>query len=221
MYWLTWAIRVVIIYWEHHTIFDGRQVSVVRDLQLVFNYLYHLHSSLDENQQFFIDLKQMVEDAYEANNRTAVTFITHSMGSSMTLVFLQEQTVEWKAQYVRRHISLAGAWAGSIKAVKVFAMGDDLDSFALSAKILRAEQITHPSSAWLLPSPLFWKPSEVLVSTPSRNYTMAQLEQFFDAIDYRTGWEMRKDTMRYSQNFSPPDVELHCLYGDGVKTVER
>lgn len=163
----------------------------------------------------------MVEDAYEANNRTAVTFITHSMGSSMTLVFLQEQKMEWKAQYIRRHISLAGAWAGSIKAVKVFAMGDDLDSFALSAKILRAEQITHPSTAWLLPSPLFWKPSEVLVSTPSRNYTMAQLEQFFNAIDYKTGWEMRKDTMRYSQNFSPPDVELHCLYGDGVKTVER
>jgi len=36
-----------------------------------------------------------------------------------------------------------------------------------------------------------------------------------------TGWEMRKDTIRYSQNFSPPDVELHCLYGDGIDTVER
>ncbi|XP_030240485.1 group XV phospholipase A2 [Drosophila navojoa] len=181
---------------------------------------YDFRRAPNENTQFFIDLKQLVEDTYEANNQTAVTFITHSMGSPMTLVFLQEQTAEWKAQYVRRQISLAGAWAGSMKAVKVFAMGDDLDSFALSAKILRSEQISHPSTAWLLPSPLFWKPSEVLASTPSRNYTMAQMHEFFNDIDYMTGWEMRKDTMRYTQNFSPPDVELHCLYGDGVSTVE-
>ncbi|XP_034101270.1 phospholipase A2 group XV [Drosophila albomicans] len=182
---------------------------------------YDFRRAPNENAQFFIDLKQLVEDAYEANNKTPVTFITHSMGSPMTLVFLQEQTMEWKAQYVRRQISLAGAWAGSFKAIKVFAMGDDLDSFALSAKILRAEQISHPSTAWLLPSPLFWKPSEVIAMTPSRNYTMAQLQQFFTDIDYQTGWEMRKDTIRYSQNFSPPDVEVHCIYGDGVSTVER
>ncbi|XP_017153542.2 group XV phospholipase A2-like [Drosophila miranda] len=175
----------------------------------------------NENKQFFIDLKQLVEETYEVNNQSAVTVISHSMGSPMALVFLQQQTLEWKNKYVRRQISLAGAWAGSVKAVKVFAMGDDLDSFALSAKILRAEQITHPSSAWLLPSPLFWKPSDVLATTPSRNYTMAQLKEFFNDIDYMTGWEMRKDTLRYTQNFSPPDVELHCLYGDGIDTVER
>lgn len=162
-----------------------------------------------------------MEDSYEANNQSAVTFISHSMGSLMTLVFLQEQTLQWKAKYVKRMISLAGVWAGSFKAVKVFAMGDDLDSFALSAKILKAEQITHPSTAWLLPSPLFWKPSEVLAMTPSRNYTMAQLEEFFKDLDYMTGWEMRKDTIRYNRNFDPPNVELHCLYGEGIDTVER
>ncbi|XP_039483450.1 phospholipase A2 group XV-like [Drosophila santomea] len=182
---------------------------------------YDFRKAPNENQQFFIDLKQLVEDTYEANNQSAVTFISHSMGSLMTLVFLQEQPVQWKAKYVKRMISLAGVWAGSFKAVKVFAMGDDLDSFALSAKILKAEQITHPSTAWLLPSPLFWKPSEVLATTPSRNYTMAQLKEFFYDLDYMTGWEMRKDTIRYNRNFNPPNVELHCLYGDGIDTVER
>lgn len=57
--------------------------------------------------------------------------------------------------------------------------GDDLGSFALSGKVLRPEQITSPSLAWLLPSPLFWKPDEVLVQTQSRAYTFAQLEEFF------------------------------------------
>lgn len=64
-----------------------------------------------------------MEETYESNEKTPVTFITHSMGSPMTLVFLQQQTLEWKRKYVERQISLAGAWAGSMKAVKVFAMG--------------------------------------------------------------------------------------------------
>lgn len=44
---------------------------------------------------------------------------------------------------------------------------------------MRAEQITSPSLAWLLPSPLFWKPDEVLVQTQTRAYTLSQLEDFF------------------------------------------
>ncbi|TMW44429.1 hypothetical protein DOY81_010491, partial [Sarcophaga bullata] len=71
---------------------------------------------------FFINLKKLVEDTYEENHQTPVTFISHSMGSPMTLVFLQQQDFEWKQKYVARQISLAGAWAGSIKALKVFAM---------------------------------------------------------------------------------------------------
>lgn len=95
-----------------------------------------------------------------------------------------------------------------------------MDSFFLSGKILKEEQITNPSTAWLMPSPLFWKPNEVLVETPSRVYTTSQMEQFFTDIDYKTGWEMRKDTLKYT-SFIAPDVELHCLYGDGVDTIEK
>lgn len=182
---------------------------------------YDFRKGPSEQSQYFIDLKKLVEDTYERNSKSPVTFITHSMGSPMTLVFLHQQTTEWRRKYVKRQISLAGAWAGSMKAVKVFAMGDDLDSFFLSAKILKEEQITNPSTAWLLPSPLFWRPNEVLVETPSRVYTMSQLKQFFNDIDYNIGWDMREDNIQFTLNFSPPDVELHCLYGDGLDTVER
>lgn len=44
---------------------------------------------------------------------------------------------------------------------------------------MREEQITSPSLAWLLPSPLFWKPDEVLVQTDTKNYTLNNLEEFF------------------------------------------
>lgn len=45
------------------------------------------------------------------------------MGGCMALHFLQNQTQEWKDQYIRALVSLAGAWGGAVKALKVFAVG--------------------------------------------------------------------------------------------------
>lgn len=46
------------------------------------------------------------------------------MGGPMTLLFLQKQTQVWKDKYISKFITLCGAWAGSVKAVKVFAIGE-------------------------------------------------------------------------------------------------
>lgn len=124
-------------------------------------------------------MKKLVEDTYEMGGQQRITLLVHSMGGPMSLVFLQKQSTTWKDKYISRVISLAGAWAGSAKAVKVFAIGDDLGSFALSGSTLRAEQITSPSLAWLMPSPHFWKPDEVLATTKEKTYTMSNIEQFF------------------------------------------
>lgn len=32
---------------------------------------------------------------------------------------------------------------------------------------------------------------------------------------------MRKDTIQYTMDFNPPGVDLHCLYGTSVPTVEK
>lgn len=44
-----------------------------------------------------------------------------------------------------------------------------------------------PSSAWLMPSDQFWNADEVLVVSPSRNYTVKDYKQLFKDIDYETG----------------------------------
>uniref|UniRef100_A0A182TIV3 Phosphatidylcholine-sterol acyltransferase n=1 Tax=Anopheles melas TaxID=34690 RepID=A0A182TIV3_9DIPT len=191
----------------------------VRDKSIV-GAPYDFRKGPTENKEYFLQLKFLVEQTYTINHDTPVTFIVHSMGAPMTLHFLQLQTAQWKAKYIKRVISLAGAWAGSVKALKVYAIGDDLGAFALSGKVMRAEQITNPSLAWLLPSPLFWKPNEVLARTQSRVYTMAQMEEFFEDLEYPNGWEMRKDSLPYTLNFTAPGVELHCLYGSKINTVE-
>lgn len=125
-------------------------------------------------------MKTLVEETYEKSGNQRVTLIVHSMGGPMSLVFLQMQPQKWKDKYVDKIISLAGAWAGSVKAIKVFAIGDDLGSFALSGSTMRAEQITSPSLAWLMPSPYFWKSDETLVNTPTKQYTLSNINEFFE-----------------------------------------
>lgn len=42
----------------------------------------------------------------------------------------------------------------------------------------------------------------------------------FRDLSYPNGWEMRQDMMRYL-DFTPPGVEVHCLFGSNMPTVER
>ncbi|XP_050362070.1 phospholipase A2 group XV-like [Nymphalis io] len=182
---------------------------------------YDFRKAPNENGEFFIKLKSLVEETYAMNNKSAVTFIVHSMGGSMALHFLRLQTQAWKDQYIRRMISLSTPWGGAMKALKVFAIGDDLGSLMLSESTLRTEQITCPSLAWLLPSPNFWKPSEILVQTDKFNYTINDLQKLFTDMELPNAWEMWRDTEKFSRDFSAPGVELHCIYGYNISTVER
>lgn len=68
-------------------------------------------------------MKLLVEDTYQQNNNTPVLLVAHSMGGPMSLLFLQDQTQAWKDKYIRAMVTLSGAWGGSIKALKVFAIG--------------------------------------------------------------------------------------------------
>lgn len=182
---------------------------------------YDFRKGPNENEEFFDKLKLLVEETYLMNNNAPVTLIAHSMGGPMTLIFLQRQTQKWKDKYISSFITLAGAWGGSVKAIKVFAIGDDLGAYLLRQSTLKDEQITSPSLGWLLPSKLFWKETEVLVETDKKNYTLANLQDFLIDVNVPNGWEFRKDNEKYQLNFRPPGVEIHCLYGYKVDTVEK
>ena len=94
------------------------------------------------------------------NDNIPVLLVTHSMGSIMALYFLNQQSQAWKEKYIRSFVSIAGVWGGTARAVKVFAVGDNLDSWFLNEKNLLWER-TNPSLAWLMPSADFWTDDEV------------------------------------------------------------
>ncbi|KZC12915.1 PREDICTED: group XV phospholipase A2-like [Dufourea novaeangliae] len=182
---------------------------------------YDFRKAPNENEEFFNKLKELVEETYYTNKQTPVTLIAHSMGGPMTLIFLQRQNQKWKDTYISSLITLSAVWGGSVKALKVFAIGDDLGAYLLRQNILKDEQITSPSLGWLLPSRLFWKETEILVQSEQKNYTLSTLRDYLIDINVPNGWEFRKDNEKYQLNFTPPGVEVHCLYGSGIDTVER
>lgn len=142
------------------------------------------------------------------NDNTPVLLVTHSMGSIMTLYFLNQQSQAWKEKYVRSFVSIAGVWGGTARAVKVFAVGDNLDSWFLNEKNLLWER-TNPSLAWLMPGG-FWSEEEILVETEHQNFTRTNLAGFFEAVEGPNMGHMVEDTKDLVAKLTPPGVEVFC-----------
>ncbi|CAH1953902.1 unnamed protein product [Acanthoscelides obtectus] len=85
---------------------------------------YDFRKAPNENVEYFVYLKKLIEDTYDENDKTPVIIIAHSMGGPMALYFLNLQTQSWKDKYIRSIVTLSGVWGGSMKAVKVYAIGN-------------------------------------------------------------------------------------------------
>ena len=63
---------------EHRKISFFRSFSISFSLSLSFS--YDFRKGLDEQEEFFANLTQLVQETYESNNQTKIVFVTHSMG---------------------------------------------------------------------------------------------------------------------------------------------
>ncbi|XP_076111169.1 lysosomal phospholipase A and acyltransferase-like isoform X1 [Mytilus galloprovincialis] len=179
---------------------------------------YDFRKAPNEYADFYQNLRNLVEETYALNNNTKVVLLCHSMGSPTTLYFLNHQPQSWKDKFIQSFISLAGVWGGSVKSLRLLASGDNLDVPFVKALKLRAQQRSMPSTAWLMPSDVFWGKDEVLIERPGRNYTVNDYKQFFMNINFMDGWYMRQDTANLIRLLKPPGVEVHCVHGYDIPT---
>uniref|UniRef100_A0A8D8A832 Group XV phospholipase A2 n=1 Tax=Culex pipiens TaxID=7175 RepID=A0A8D8A832_CULPI len=186
----------------------------------LFGAPYDFRKGPHEDVEFRSQLKELVEQVFASNNKTAVTLIVHGAGGPKLLHFLQEQPQEWKDKHVKRMVSLNGAWGGTVQSIETYTVGDDFGLPYIEPSSIGNMEKTYPSLARMMPSPLFWKPHSVLAKTRNRVYTLENVRQFFNDLDFLEGWEMYQDAMPYVLNFSAPGVEVHCIYGSNVETVE-
>ncbi|XP_022787807.1 group XV phospholipase A2-like isoform X3 [Stylophora pistillata] len=176
----------------------------------------------DSAHEYFANLKALIEDTYLKNNKTQVVLLSHSLGCPYTHHFLYNMSQEWKDTHIKAWVTIAGAWAGSAKLMRIYASGTNLGfpDVILEPLNLRPVLRTYESSAFLMPSKDFWSAEEVIVETANLNYSVGNLERFFHDIQY-------PDAINISQRVppvwinDPPNVPLYCLYGTGVPTPEK
>ncbi|KAK6043855.1 Lecithin:cholesterol acyltransferase [Cooperia oncophora] len=170
---------------------------------------FDFRKSPNELHIYFDLLKVTIETTYRYNDNQKVVILGHSMGNPLMLYFYNHFVDQaWKDKFIESHISLAGAWGGAMQLIRLFASGYNMDYFRvfLPPSRLRGMQRSFTSSAFLFPSKAVWNDTDVLASTFEKNYTMADVQEFFHDIGYPIGWEQYK---------------VHCLYGTGVPTPEQ
>ena len=125
-------------------------------------------------------------------------------------------------RHIRALVTLAGPWAGTVRSLKVYALGDDLGSFWVNTRSLRTQERSNPSLFWLMPSRLLWPAaSEVLLQAADVNITTDNMKDFFYTFGRPDGWEMYKDTKDLSVELEAPNVDVFCLHGSGIPTTNK
>uniref|UniRef100_A0A915CQL5 Group XV phospholipase A2 n=1 Tax=Ditylenchus dipsaci TaxID=166011 RepID=A0A915CQL5_9BILA len=114
---------------------------------------YDWRKSPPELKDYYIQLRTLIEILYRYNNNTRVVVLGHSMGNPIMNYFYHNYVDQtWKDKYVEAHVSLAGAWGGSLQIMKLFASGYNMDYYRiiLPPSALRGMQRSFTSSAYLL-----------------------------------------------------------------------
>jgi len=62
---------------------------------------YDFRKAPNEMQDWMVDFKALVEHSYVTNSNQSVVLLAHSMGSPLSLYFLNLMTQAWKDQHVR------------------------------------------------------------------------------------------------------------------------
>ncbi|RCN34756.1 Lecithin:cholesterol acyltransferase [Ancylostoma caninum] len=178
----------------------------------------------DELHLYFDLLKVTIESTYRWHGNKKVITLGHSMGNPMMLYFYNNiVNQDWKDKYIESHVSLAAPWGGAMQIVRLFASGYNMNYYRvfLPPSTLRPMLRSFSSSAFLFPSVAVWNTSEILASTDTKNYTLANVEEFFQDINYPLGWDQYKVAAQMNGNLDPPGVKVHCIYGTGIATPER
>lgn len=74
---------------------------------------------------YILILKQVIESAYMNNQQQKVYLIGHSLGCSLTNIFLNLQTQTWKDTYIAGFIPISPAYDGGPKALRTCLSGDN------------------------------------------------------------------------------------------------
>ncbi|TKR81569.1 hypothetical protein L596_015420 [Steinernema carpocapsae] len=174
---------------------------------------------------FYDLLRTRIEKTYSVNDNKPVVIVGHSLGNPVMLYFYTNVvSADWKQKFIKSHVSLGAPWAGAAQIIRMYTTGYNLNQFqvVLAPGDLLPMERTLTSSAFLFPSRAVWGPTEPYASFDGKNYTVSNIGEFFEDIGYPIGMAQYNWTQyKGVSTLDPPGVEIHCVYGTGVKTPEK
>jgi hypothetical protein len=121
----------------------------------------------------------------------------------MPLVFLNNVSNTWKDKYIESFVSIGAPYGGAIKTLRMYISGYNLDVFLLDPLSVRDLQRSFPGSALLLPHDGYWNRDEVVILSPSANYSVKDYELLFADLEYHNGIRMQRDTEQIIGRLQP------------------
>lgn len=175
---------------------------------------YDWRMAPDGLTSYFFKLKNLIERSYVQNGNMSVILLTHSLGGPVSLAFLNTQPQKWKDIYIRAFLPLAGPFGGVPSIAESLTSGDNFGIPVIPMDYLYQIQVNSPSAIWLFPQPEIFGSNTVIVSTPSKNFTIGNLNELVDAIRNPEVSAFYEQVMRHSmEKFEAPNVDTYAFYG--------
>ena len=180
---------------------------------------------------YYSALKELIEQMYRDNGDAKVALVVHSMGGPVSLHFLTEiVSQEWKDTYIDSYVTLGAAFGGANIAIS-FLLGapiQQMDKSIVMFELLNfitmnvgipswmSQYRSYPSNYWLSP-PASILDDQILIVTPTKNYTAKDYQQMFIDARYPEGYTQLIDN---PLKFPAPNVPTYCFYGLEFPTPE-
>lgn len=208
-----------------HKLVDGLVEEGYKRDKTIRGAPYDFRFAMSSKPEYFIRLRELIEETYKINGEKKVIIMSHSMGGIYALHFLYQQSLSWKEKHVRRFIPLSTPWAGSSDALHAILSGYTFGSSVLDPLVARDSQRTSETNHLLIPLPHALADGVNLVETPERNYNASDPDVAallrdvgIDTSLYSYVRGANGDVM--SPSPAPPGVETTCVYGVGLATSE-
>ncbi|WIA15712.1 hypothetical protein OEZ85_002332 [Tetradesmus obliquus] len=176
-------------------------------------------------------IADVISSGVEKNAGAKAVLIGHSMGGLVATALLSApEFAEWRSEYIKGFLALAAPFGGAVPAVSARISGQLLGMPWLTQQLLglSVDEAVYgstwgqPSVVMLLPYSSALPSSMVLVSTPSRSYTVAQLQELLADIGDQAAADMFPQVHSLERLLAAPlAVPTACVYGRRVATPLR
>ena len=148
-----------------------------------------------------------------------VTLVAHSMGGPVTLYFLNHVVIqEWKSLFINAFVPLSAAWAGGNGGLITFVSQISVENNAY-LKEFTSSFPTMSSAVWLLLNPHVWR-KQVLITTPTKNYTALDFSRMFVDINRKDDIRRFEHSLAINGDYPAPNIPVYCFYGVNISTPE-